>query len=155
MDTQFPTEGSPEEVPFDSDQHLSESHALRFQNSPKDNPSTPGGLSRTLEPSDKKVTPCAILGAVQKSVSPTEIPTMESSRLELQSMPAPKQAPFLLPFEHEDIRIDVNELLANGDEWMVTPNTKFGGRRPLDLIGTPDESLLRETLRSAIYSGMA
>jgi uncharacterized protein (DUF2384 family) len=61
----------------------------------------------------------------------------------------------LLPSEHPDIRIDVDELLSNADEWLETPNSNFGGRRPLELIGTPDELLLRETLRSIIYSGMA
>jgi uncharacterized protein (DUF2384 family) len=61
----------------------------------------------------------------------------------------------LLPGEHQDIRVDVHELFANADEWLATPNTNFGGRRPSELIDTPDEPLLRETLRSAIYSGMA
>ncbi len=61
----------------------------------------------------------------------------------------------LLPGEHLDISIDVLELLANGDQWLVTPNSNFGGRSPLDLIRTEDEHLLRETLRSAIYSGLA
>ena len=60
-----------------------------------------------------------------------------------------------LPGEHPDIRIDVDDLLENADEWLATPNSNFGGRRPFDLIGTSDEHLLRETLRSAIYSGMA
>ena len=63
--------------------------------------------------------------------------------------------PHLLPGEHPDIRIDVHDLLANADEWLATPNSNFGGRRPLDLIGSPEEHLLRETIRSVIYSGMA
>jgi hypothetical protein len=46
-------------------------------------------------------------------------------------------------------------MLSNGNEWLATPNSNFAGRRPADLINTADESLLRETLRSAIYSGMA
>jgi uncharacterized protein (DUF2384 family) len=61
----------------------------------------------------------------------------------------------LLPGEHPDNRMDVEDLLANADEWLATPNSNFGGRRPVDLIGTRDEHLLRETLRSVIYSGMA
>ena len=61
----------------------------------------------------------------------------------------------LLPGEHSDISVDVHELLANADEWLATANSSFGGRRPSELIGTPDESLLREILRAAIYSGMA
>jgi len=70
-------------------------------------------------------------------------------------MAEPKRAPLLLTGEHRDIRVDVNSLLANGNAWLETPNSIFSGRCPADLIGTPDEALLRETLRSAIYSGMA
>jgi hypothetical protein len=65
------------------------------------------------------------------------------------------QSQGLQPGEHSDIRLDVNELLANGEEWLVAPNTNYGGRRPSELIGTPDEILVRNTLRSVIYSGMA
>ncbi len=75
-----------------------------------------------------------------------------------KNMPAPGPAPLasvLLPGEHKDIRIDVRELLDNADSWLATPNFNLRGRRPLDLIGTPDEQLLRDTLRSALYSGMA
>jgi hypothetical protein len=83
----------------------------------------------------------------------------ESIRLEVHNnMPAPGPAPLaaiLMRGEHTDIRIDVQELLTNADEWVATPNSKFAGRCPLDLIGTPDEQLLRDTLRSVIYSGMA
>ena len=61
----------------------------------------------------------------------------------------------LLPGEHEDISIDVRNLLENSNEWLATPNSYFAGRKPSELIGTPDEAILRETLRSAIYSGMA
>ena len=85
----------------------------------------------------------------------------ESKEVEEQMPPAaqPARDPLagihLLSGEHPDIRIDVRNLLANADEWLTTPNTNFGGRSPLDLIGTVDEHLLRETLRSVIYSGMA
>jgi len=72
-----------------------------------------------------------------------------------RNMPAPQPAPLLLPGEHSDIRIDVEELLSNAGPWLETPNRNLGGRRPSDLIGTPDELLLREMLRSVVYSGMA
>ncbi len=65
------------------------------------------------------------------------------------------ESSILLPGEHADIRIDVREILANGDEWLATPNSNYGGRRPSELIGALDEALVRETLRSALYSGMA
>jgi hypothetical protein len=50
----------------------------------------------------------------------------------------------LLPGENPDIRVDLHELLSNADEWLTTPNLQFSGRAPEELIGTPDEFLLRE-----------
>jgi len=32
--------------------------------------------------------------------------------------------------------------LANPEEWLLAPNSLFGGRRPSDLVGTHDEKLL-------------
>jgi hypothetical protein len=61
----------------------------------------------------------------------------------------------LLPFEHADIRLDVADMLANADQWLAAPNVIYGGRAPQELIGTPDEYLLRATLRSARYTGMS
>jgi len=75
--------------------------------------------------------------------------------VELTLMPEPKMALSLLPGEHQDIRVDVNMLLANGNDWLTTPNVRFGGKSPEAVIGTPDEALLREILRSVIYTGMA
>ena len=63
--------------------------------------------------------------------------------------------PVLLPGENPDIKVDVRRLLQNADEWLETPNSNFGGRAPIELIGTNEEFLVRETLRSALYSGMA
>jgi hypothetical protein len=79
----------------------------------------------------------------------------DNSYVDLTLMPEPKMAFSLLPGEHQDIRVDVNILLNNGNEWLATPNVYFGGRAPEAVIGTPDEALLRETLRSVIYTGMA
>ncbi len=61
----------------------------------------------------------------------------------------------LLPRENSDIKVDVHRLLRNGDEWLQTPNGNFGERAPIELIGTEDEYLVRETLRAAVHSGMA
>lgn len=60
----------------------------------------------------------------------------------------------LLPGEHEDIREDIRALLSNADEWMDAPNTAFMGRKPKELIGTPDERLLRRMLRTVLYIGV-
>lgn len=61
----------------------------------------------------------------------------------------------LLPGEHEDIHEDVRALLSNADEWMDAPNPRFVMRKPSDLIGTPDEWLLRDLLREITYGGMS
>ena len=44
--------------------------------------------------------------------------------------------------------------LPDPDAWEHTPNPQFGWREPADLIGTPDEPVLRNLLRAA-KSGMA
>lgn len=70
-------------------------------------------------------------------------------------MPAIAEKIELLPWEHEDIREDVRALLSNADEWMDAPNSVFLLRKPNESIGTPDERLLREMLRTVMYGGMA
>jgi hypothetical protein len=61
------------------------------------------------------------------------------------------------PDETADIRTLVRGALqgvvANPDVWMETENALFGGRKPLDLVGTADEPRLREVVR-AIKHGM-
>lgn len=117
---------------------------------------------------EKSPVPCTIVKRLKYDGNVAEDFLRESKRLEEKNMPpaaqpardpladvSPHSRATLLPGEHPDIRVDVADLLENADEWLTTPNSNFGGRRPFDLIGTPDEHLLRETLRSAIYSGMA
>jgi hypothetical protein len=108
-----------------------------------------------VDPCEKLVTRLTILATLKYHESVTDSSVEESTKLEANTLSAAQPAPDLLPGEHSDIRIDVNELLANADEWLAAPNSNFGGRRPSELIGTADEPLLRETLRSTIYSGMA
>jgi uncharacterized protein (DUF2384 family) len=75
-------------------------------------------------------------------------------------MPAPKPIMVdtkvkLLPGETADIRVDIRHLLENAEEWLKTPNTRLGGRKPEDLIGTAEEMKVRNILRAAVYSSMA
>jgi hypothetical protein len=35
------------------------------------------------------------------------------------------------------------KIIPDGAEWIKTPNTKFLGRAPEELIGTPEEASLR------------
>jgi uncharacterized protein (DUF2384 family) len=73
-------------------------------------------------------------------------------RMVEETMVAPVQ---LLPGETADIRADVQHLLENAEEWLTTPNTRLGGRKPEDLIGTAEEIKVRNILRAAVFSSMA
>ncbi len=44
-----------------------------------------------------------------------------------------------------DHKLPTRELILKilGEEWLTTPNTKFLGRAPAELIGTPEETRLR------------
>ena len=46
-----------------------------------------------------------------------------------------------------DHKLTTRELVIEylGEEWLTTPNTKFLGRAPEELLGTPEEVLLRIT----------
>jgi uncharacterized protein (DUF2384 family) len=52
----------------------------------------------------------------------------------------------------------LNEILyavvEQPEEWMTTPNVQFGGRRPIDLVGTEEESKVIDLLY-AVDGGMA
>jgi hypothetical protein len=60
----------------------------------------------------------------------------------------------LLPGEHEDIREDVADLVAEPDAWLDTPHPMLAYRKPRDLIGTDQEWMLRDLLRQIKYVGM-
>jgi hypothetical protein len=63
-------------------------------------------------------------------------------------------APFvLLEGESSEILKDVQETIPAADEWLDTPNTRLWGKKPRDLIGTPQERQLRYLLRG-IWSGV-
>jgi len=57
----------------------------------------------------------------------------------------------LFPDEQADIKKDVATLIDDPSEWLATPNTRLGGDKPQDLIGTDREQLLRDLLRSIKY----
>lgn len=41
------------------------------------------------------------------------------------------------------------ELLGDPEGWFMTPNPRFGGRQPIELVGTKDEFLVCNLLRTA------
>ena len=52
-----------------------------------------------------------------------------------------------------DMEREVEELVANAQEWLDTPNDRFEGRPPRALLHTHEEQRLREILDS-IKHGM-
>jgi uncharacterized protein (DUF2384 family) len=56
-----------------------------------------------------------------------------------------------LPGEDPDIRKEVADLVVEPSEWLNTPNSCLGGEKPVDLIGTNREQLLRDLLRAIKY----
>jgi DNA-binding transcriptional ArsR family regulator len=44
---------------------------------------------------------------------------------------------------------DVSGFVDDPDGWFHTPNVEFEGRRPIELLGTPDEQRLRERVEAA------
>jgi hypothetical protein len=57
----------------------------------------------------------------------------------------------LLPDEERDVRKEIAGLIAEPDEWLRLPNSRLGGSKPEDLIGTEREQLLRDLLRAIKY----
>lgn len=45
----------------------------------------------------------------------------------------------------------IAEVVPDYEVWLRTPNTRFGGRAPGELIGTPNEWFLRNTALSLKY----
>ena len=43
---------------------------------------------------------------------------------------------------------ELQDILKNPEEWLDEPNDQFAGRPPRALIGTPEESRLRDMIRS-------
>ena len=63
-------------------------------------------------------------------------------------MPPAKQS---FPTKSSSIVTEIRELLINADEWLDAPNDQLSGARPWDLIGTPQEELLRNLIQAAKY----
>lgn len=60
----------------------------------------------------------------------------------------------LLKEESPDVLDDVRKYWGDAaDQWLDSPNAWFDGRRPSELIGTPDEEAIRNLIR-AIRTGI-
>jgi len=54
----------------------------------------------------------------------------------------------LFPDENPDLREEVKTLLPNGAAWIETQNFLFEGRKPSQLLGTPEEFRVRNLIRA-------
>jgi hypothetical protein len=50
-----------------------------------------------------------------------------------------------------DINTLIREVVPDPDTWEIAPNPSLAGYRPVDLIGTPQESILRDLLRAGMH----
>ena len=58
------------------------------------------------------------------------------------------------PQDSEDLRREIADILADPEAWLNTPNDQFGGRAPVELLGTKDEHFLREWVGAVKYGLM-
>ena len=65
----------------------------------------------------------------------------------------PLAASTLFDDEMDDLKNEVGTVLDDPDTWLNTPNDRFAGKKPIDLIGTKEEQQLRDLIR-AIKHGM-
>ena len=54
----------------------------------------------------------------------------------------------LFPNENPDLREEAKTVLPNGVAWLDTPNFLFEGRKPRELIGSPEEFRVRDVIRA-------
>ena len=65
----------------------------------------------------------------------------------------PLSASDLFEGEMHDLKAEAGTIVDDPDSWLNTPNDRFAGKKPIDLIGTNKEQRLRDLLR-AIKHGM-
>ncbi len=61
----------------------------------------------------------------------------------------PSQTAATDPDETVDLDKLISEVVPDPDTWKVTPNPVLGGRRPIDLLNSPQEQALRDLVRAA------
>ncbi len=58
------------------------------------------------------------------------------------------------PDETTDLAQLIADVVPDAETWQQTPNAALGGKRPIDLINTPQEQVLRDMLRAAKHGMM-
>jgi len=52
------------------------------------------------------------------------------------------------PDTTSDLLKDIEDIFADPQAWLNMPNLRLAGQKPIDLIGTPDEELVRNIIVS-------
>jgi len=59
------------------------------------------------------------------------------------------------PDTRSELMKDIDDIFADPEAWLNTPLIELAGRKPIDLIGTPDEEQVRnltEAIKHGLYS---
>lgn len=59
------------------------------------------------------------------------------------------------PDETADLERLIADVVPDAETWKRTPNAVLGGKRPIDLLHTPLERVLRDLLRAAKHGMMS
>ena len=55
------------------------------------------------------------------------------------------------PDQLRELLKDIEDTFADPEAWLNMPNLRLAGQKPIDLIGTPDEKLVRYIIDSIKY----
>ena len=63
----------------------------------------------------------------------------------------PQQTSKPSPQTKSDLLKDIEDIFADPEAWLNTPLIELRGQKPIDLIGTPDEELVRNMIAAIKY----
>ena len=55
------------------------------------------------------------------------------------------------PDTRSELMKDIDDIFADPEAWLNTPLIELAGRKPIDLIGTPEEQLVRNMIGAIKY----
>ena len=93
-------------------------------------------------------------GAFQRNFMQNKGQSRSVARKGSQTTPKSKSKPCQYP-DQGDLRKEIESLIADPERWLNTPNDQFGGRTPVDLLGTEEEYLVREWVGAVKYGIMS
>jgi uncharacterized protein (DUF2384 family) len=63
----------------------------------------------------------------------------------------PQQTTGTSPDTRSELLNDIEDIFADPQAWLNTPLIELAGRKPIDLIGTPEERLVRNMIGAIKY----